>query len=268
MKGRLPAVREGPAPAKGGTDPTWGGHRGSDARWTREPHTPPYHLIMTISLAEELVLLAYNDDGAPQGTSMWMDYGIAGAHLVELALAERIEVRDGKVTVVDTTPTGSAPVDAALATIAAAARERKPQDWIYKLSGRARGPVLDNLVEAGVLERRAGRVLRIFPVTRYPAPDGGEPAAESARRQLMREAISDPAVDADARTMALCSLVVALDWVKPVFPELPARETKKRFKEMTETHWAGIAVGGFIQDIQAAVLMATIVMTTSVTAAS
>ncbi|WP_033342751.1 GOLPH3/VPS74 family protein [Catenuloplanes japonicus] len=217
---------------------------------------------MTISLAEELVLLAYNDDGAPQGTSTWMDYGIAGAHLVELALTERIEVRDGTVTVVDTTPTGAASVDAALVTIAADTKQRKPKDWIYRLSKRARGPVLDGLVEAGVLERREDRVMRIFPVTRYPSPDGTPPAAEVERRRLMREALENPA-DADARTMALCTLVEALDWVKPVFPDLPQRETKKRLKELGEAHWAGIAVGAFIKDIQVALIMTAVIATTA-----
>jgi hypothetical protein len=223
---------------------------------------------MTMSLAEELVLLAYNDDGAPQGTSIWMDYGIAGAHLVELALAERVEVRADRIVVVDPTPTGSPAVDAALATIAGDGKQRKPKDWIYRLSRNARGPVLDGLVGAGVLERRADRVLLVFPVTRYPAPEGGEPAAESERRRLMREAITDPAVEADARTIALCTLIDALDWVKPVFPELPARETKKRLKELGEAHWAGVAVGTFIKEIQAAVIMSTIVATTAVTTTS
>ncbi|MFI5841656.1 GPP34 family phosphoprotein [Catenuloplanes sp. NPDC051500] len=223
---------------------------------------------MTISLAEELVLLAYNNEGAPQGTSIWMDYGVAGAHLVELALAERIEVRDDRIAVIDPTPTGSPAVDAALATIVADDKPRKPKDWIYKLSKKARNPVLDGLVEAGVLERRADKVMLVFPVTRYPAPEGGEPAVESERRRLMREAIGDPAVEADARTIALCTLVDALDWVKPVFPELPTRETKKRLKEMGEAHWASVAVGTFIKEIQAAVIMSTIVATTAVTTIS
>lgn len=223
---------------------------------------------MTISLAEELVLLAYNDDGAPQGTSTWLDYGIAGAHLFELALAERIEIRDGKIAVIDPAPVGAAPVDAALAAIAADSKQRKAKDWIYKLSKKARGPVLDSLVESGLLERRADKVMLVFPVTRYPSPTGGESTAEAERRRLIRAAIADPAVEVDARTMALCTLIDALDWVRPVFPDLPARETKKRLKEMGEAHWAGVAVGTLIKEIQAVIIMSAVIATTAASSGS
>ncbi|MDQ0364620.1 GOLPH3/VPS74 family protein [Catenuloplanes indicus] len=218
---------------------------------------------MTISLAEELVLLAYNDEGIAYGTSTWLDYGVAGAHLVELALAERITLTGGKVDVIDTTPTGSPLADAALATIAADTKRRKPNDWVYRLSKKARQPVLDGLVTAGILEQRADRLMRIFPVTRYPAPHGVEPAVETERRRLLHAAIdgSDPAPD--TRTLVLCTLIDALDWEKRVFPDLPRRETKKRLKELGDTHWAGVAVGRLIKDLQIAIMMSAVVVTTA-----
>ncbi|MDR7276652.1 GOLPH3/VPS74 family protein [Catenuloplanes atrovinosus] len=221
---------------------------------------------MTISLAEELVLLAYNDEGSAYGMSTWLDYGVAGAHLVELALAERIELRDGRVTVIDATPTGSPPVDAALATIAADDKPRKAQDLIYRLSKRARTPVLDALVERGILERRAEKVLRIIPVTRYPSPDGGEPAVETERRRLMRAAVDGTDTTPDTRTLALCTLVHALDWERRVFPDLPKRETRKRLKELGEQHWAGVAVGRLVKELAA--LIASTVAAITVAAAA
>ncbi|GAB7039499.1 MULTISPECIES: GOLPH3/VPS74 family protein [Catenuloplanes] len=223
---------------------------------------------MTISLAEELVLLAYDDEGAASGTSTWLDYGIAGAHLVELALAERIALTDGRVDVVDATPTGSPRADAALATIAADAKRRKPDDWIYRLSKKARQPVLDELVGAGILERRADRVMRIFPVTRYPAPHGVEPVAETERRALLRAAIDGSDTAPDTRTLVLCTLIAALDWEKRVFPDLPRKETKKRLKELGESHWAGSAVGRLIKDLQAAIMMTTVTIAVAATAGS
>ena len=213
---------------------------------------------MTISLAEELVLLAYDDDGIAYGTSAWLDYGVAGAHLVELALAERIGIRDKTVQVLEPAPTGSPLADAALERIASDSKRRKPDNLIYRLSRGARKPVLAGLVAKGILEKRADRLLRIFPITRYSAPHGVEPAVETERRRLMRLAIEDRDSSPDARTLALCTLVGALGWEKRVFPDLPRRETKRRLEELSESQWAGVAVGRLVRDLQAALITATV----------
>ena len=73
-----------------------------------------------VALAEELLLLAYDDEtGKATMPRISLDLGMAAAVLVELALAGRVAYADGNLAVVDPTPTGEPIADAVLAKIAA-----------------------------------------------------------------------------------------------------------------------------------------------------
>src|SRR5262245_8530062 len=104
------------------------------------------------NLAEEIALLAYDDAGALRMGRPGFEYGLAGALLLELTLAERIDVVDGRVTVLDPKPTGHPVVDYALTTIDAD-KPRKPKDWVTRLSKGLPDRVLSVLVDEGVLRR-------------------------------------------------------------------------------------------------------------------
>ncbi|MFI5931798.1 GPP34 family phosphoprotein [Actinoplanes sp. NPDC051494] len=208
---------------------------------------------MTTSLAEEIVLIAYRDDGRAQGTGV-LDYGVGGAILQELALAGRIDAPGKKVVVTDPSPTGDPVADAALDRIAGD-KARKPKDWVYKLGRKARPGVLDALVSAGVLERRKDRFL-LIPYTRYPAPGGGEPPVETAMRDRLRTAVTS-SLTIEPRTAALIALVGALSWRKQVFADLPKGPVRDRLKELRTSTWASEATYQAVQEMQSAVLLAT-----------
>ena len=67
-----------------------------------------------MNLPAEFALLAYDDDGKPVTDGTHLDNGLGGALLLELALAEKVDVEDKKVVVVDPAPTGDPLVDQAL----------------------------------------------------------------------------------------------------------------------------------------------------------
>jgi hypothetical protein len=220
-----------------------------------------------MNLAEEFTLLAYADDGTPVTDGTHLDNGLGGAFLLELALAGRIDVRDKRVIVVDTNPTGDELVDEALARIAGDAKGRKPGYWVSKLAIDARPRVLGRLVAANVLTMEKDRVLGLFPRTKYPAAGGVEPPAETAARQRMRAAVvGEGAVD--PRTGALCTLVAATDLDRKVFADLERRRVKARLKEIGEGAWAAAAVQKAIEDIQVAIMVTIVASTTAVTAGS
>ena len=77
-----------------------------------------------LSLAEEIVLLSLDDEtGRPVGRGgMAPDLALAGALLMDLALAGRLDTDRDRVMVVNAAPTGDAVRDAALAAVAAPAR--------------------------------------------------------------------------------------------------------------------------------------------------
>src|SRR5688500_5350502 len=119
-----------------------------------------------LTLADELALLAYDDDGSRKLGQPALGYGLAGALLIELALARRVDVVGKKVTVLDPAPVGRPLLDQALARIADD-KPRKPAHWIEKLGKKLTEQVLDGLVAGGVLRREEDRVLLVFPRTRF-----------------------------------------------------------------------------------------------------
>ncbi|HEY7272523.1 MAG TPA: GPP34 family phosphoprotein [Actinoplanes sp.] len=220
-----------------------------------------------MNLAEEFTLLAYADEGTPVTDATRLDQGLGGAVLLELALAERLDIRNGKVAVRNPAPTGDSLTDDALARIAAEGKERKPGHWVQQFAKGTRGRVLDALVNRGVLRREQGKVLWVFPRTTYPAAHGVEPVAETEARGRMRSAVAASG-PVEPRTAALCALVAATGLERKVFADMDGKVVKTRLKEISEGSWAADAVKKSIAEVQAAVMVAVMAATTATTAAT
>jgi hypothetical protein len=223
-------------------------------------------------LADELLLLAYSDDGSAQLSQYSLDPGLAGAVLLELALAERFDVRDGRIVVADASPVGDPVLDGALARVAGDKKARKPSDWVQKLGENLRERLLDDLVAAGVLAREKDKVLGIFPRTRYPAAHGVEPPAETDTRQRLVAAL-DGGDPVPPRTAALAALVQAVGLAGSVFPGRREREVKERIATMTEAaladdRWASDGVRKAIEEVEAGIMVAVVTATTVTTTAA
>jgi Golgi phosphoprotein 3 (GPP34) len=215
---------------------------------------------MSLTLADLLLLIAYDDDGTRIGNSQAVDLGLGGAVLAELAIAGRIEVSHRRIRVVDTAPTGDPLLDGALAGIAAERRPRKPADLVGTLSRGLRATVLHRLVDQGILRREEGRVLWVFPRTRYPSATGLEPVAETDARGRLVLAV-DGGGPVEPRVAALCGLVKAVGLEGAVFPDRPRREIRRRLDAVAESDWASAAVRRAISEVDAAVV-ASIAATT------
>jgi hypothetical protein len=134
------------------------------------------------------------------------------------------------------------------------------------LAKDTRPRVLAKLVADGVLTVEKDRVLWVFPRTRYPSADGGEPVAETEARQRMRAALLGSGA-AEPRTAALCALVAATDLDRTVFADLDRKLVQARVKEISEGAWVATAVKKkTIEEIQAAVMIAIVASTTAATA--
>lgn len=217
---------------------------------------------METSLPEELLLIAYSDEGAMVASTEAVDCGLAGAVLMELMLADRLTLGKQVVTVTSGYPAGDPLLDDALARIRAASRPRPPREWVKQLRDGLRERVLERLVARGVLRRERDRVLWIFPRTRYPSATGAEPAVETDARHRLR-AMLDGSGPVDPRTAALGALVRAAGLDQEVFPELSGRERERRLAAAVATGWPDRAVQRAIKDLQDEV--ATMVATTAVT---
>ena len=214
-------------------------------------------------IAEDLLLLLYDDEsGKPITGAPGLDYALAGAVLIELTLLGRIdiagdgeEVKRGRLKVLDPSPTGEAILDERLAYVAAKPGKR-PKDQMGKLSKKLREQVLARLAERGVLEADQGKVLGLFPVTRWPAKD----ARHEAEVRTALDSVLKVGTQPDERTGALIALLSALNVVpKVVTDAVDKRALRKRAKEIAASDWAADAVKKAVAEMQAAVTTAVVV---------
>ncbi|MEV4518042.1 GPP34 family phosphoprotein [Dactylosporangium sp. NPDC049525] len=221
---------------------------------------------MRNGLADDFLLLALDDRGTNLVGDPGLDYGLAGALLLDLVLAGRLDLADSRVVVADPAPVGDPVADAALDRIAADTKPRKPDAWIQPLTDGLRARLLERQVEAGVLRVERDKVLWVFPRTRYSSATGAEPAVETAVRRELTDAV-DGTGAVPARTAALLGLVQAVGLAGKLFPGRDGKALKARLDEIAEGNWAADAVRESIAQLQAmigsmaAVSVATMVAT-------
>ncbi|MER6513365.1 GPP34 family phosphoprotein [Nonomuraea sp. NPDC001636] len=201
---------------------------------------------MTVTIAEELLLLALDEEEGKQLIGgVQLHPALGGAILAELAAAGRVELADDKVTVTDPTPLGDAELDAALARMAEDGKARKPAWWVQRLqSDKLRRRLLTRLAEAGVLAEERGRILGVFPTTRWPEAD---PQVEADVRERVTAVLAG--ADPDERTATLIAIMHAAKLDRKAFPGAD----RGRVKEIAEGEWAGQAVAKTIAAITAAI---------------
>ncbi|MFI6324683.1 GPP34 family phosphoprotein [Nonomuraea sp. NPDC050556] len=216
---------------------------------------------MNVTIAEEVLLLAHSEDEGKQLIgSNELDAALGGAILAELALAGRIEFSAKKVRLTDAAPVGEQELDATLARIAEDGKERKPEWWVGKLhSSKLRKRLLTHLADTGVLSEQRGKVLGIFPTTRWPEADG---RVEGEVRERVASALGG--ADPSERTAVLIAVLHAAKLDRKAFPEA----SKERIKEITEGGWAGEAVAKTIASINAAIAVASTAAVIAATTAS
>ena len=223
---------------------------------------------MQTLIAEDLLLLLLDDEKGTLAAADKIQPLLGGAPLLELALAERVEVAEkarrwswAKV-VVTGTPLGEPVLDEALARVAE--KPRTAQDLVTRLGKGTKDRLLDRLVERGMVERHAGRVLGIVPRTTWPARDARH---EESVRALLQGALVQ-GLTPDARTSALIALLAAIDHAHKVVDRggLPARTVKARAKEISQGAWAAKAVRDAVAATQAAI--ATSIAATATVAGS
>jgi hypothetical protein len=199
----------------------------------------------TVSMAEELLLLAYREDtGRPWIGSVELDAAVAGTLLAELATCGRIALDGKQVVVADPTPPGDEELDAALARMAAEARRRRPDWWVGKLKGsKLRKRLITRLTTRGILTQQRVRILGVFPAWRFPALD---PGAGRAVRDRIADVLAG--AEPDARTAALLAVLHAAKLDRKVFPDAD----RGRIAQITEGDWVGDAVRRAINAAHAA----------------
>jgi len=145
-----------------------------------------------LSLPDEIVLLTLDDESGRsigrQGLAASL--ALAGAVMMELALAGRLDTDRNRLEILDVTSIGDGVLDAALALITNAKDSRGALMLLAREEAGLRPAVLAALVERGLLKRVEGRVLLVFPERRYPKPED-RPEPREVRARLIRSVATD-----------------------------------------------------------------------------
>lgn len=210
-------------------------------------------------IAEDLLLLLLDDDSGKLTGTTFLDTGIGGALLVELALGGAVEVVKGEGmwarSKVHPVP-GVTPDDPVLVEAMAlvSEKERTAQDLVARLGKKRRDPLLERLEGKGILQRHEDKVMGLFPRKRWPAVDSSHEA--DVRRRLGDALVRG--VQPEERTAALVALLSALGLAHKVVDRegLPAGEVRKRAKTIADGDWAAKAVKDAVAAAQAAMMAA------------
>jgi hypothetical protein len=217
-------------------------------------------------IAEDLLLLLTDDESGRLVTSaQHVDAALAGATVLELALAGRVALtgesdagRPGRIRVVDPSSTGDEVLDHTLGILAA--REGgKPASVLGPLGKDLRARLYERLAGRGLVHAQEGRVLGVIPTHRWPTADSSHEA--EVRRgitlALQREEVTDPTVG------ALVSLLHALRCEHRVVDAdalgLSRGELRRRAAAVATAGWASEAVHQAVEDLNAAVAAAVVV---------
>lgn len=212
-------------------------------------------------IAEDLLLLATDDaTGKTTVSSSQLDPALAGAVLMELVMLERVNLegddRKAKVVVLNPAPSGDPVIDAALQSLADKGPV-KPSQAISVLGKGLRDRLNGSLEKRGILRRESGRVLGLFPTTRWPAQDAG---FEARVRGAVGAALL-MGVEPDGRTAAIISVLTAADMLRTVVDKPDLKVAKARGKEIGQGNWASDSVRKVIQEAQTAITTAVMVTT-------
>ncbi len=164
-------------------------------------------------LAEDLLLLAARPGGRLPIPGN-LRFGLAGAELVRLAAAGRVDVVRGRIVVHDTAPTGDSLLDEALASMAGRAHRPTANSWVARDRRGLVKRYLARAEAAGTIRADRRTIARLIPVTRWTVLDAGR--AAQARARLAAVAASTGAVD--PAQAALAGLAGAIDVTRRVFP--------------------------------------------------
>lgn len=225
---------------------------------------------MGLLIAEDLLLLLLDDEKGTMQT-YYPQTALGGGVLLELALTGAVVVEEKsrvwRTTKVRPVP-DHVPEDEVLRTAydLVGEKERGAQELVDKLGKGLQKQLAERLVGRGLLERDEGKVLGLFPRTRWPAADASH--EREVRRALTAALVQG--VTPDERTSALIALLAALDKAHQVVDRdgLPAKEVKRRAKEISEGAWAAQAVRDAINASVAAIAAATTAASVAATSGS
>ncbi len=225
---------------------------------------------LELNLLEKYLLIALDDDkGSFVNDSIHLHYGFAGAILLELAIRNKIEVYGEKILLKERSTEKEIALNKAieLLTEEGGMSSKECVNKLAKKASEFKNDTLQKLINKGVLEKKEGKILWIFPNDKYPTQNN---LPENKLRSRLNDVVlRDKKPDAD--DIMLLSLINVSNLTKEAFRDASdLKAIKKRIEEMTSDMKLSQVINSSIREIQAAIMIAitTAVVVTTVTSSN
>jgi Golgi phosphoprotein 3 (GPP34) len=199
-----------------------------------------------VTIPEELLLLALDPRTGTTAQPQSLDLGLAGAQLVELALAGRIAPDGDRIAVVYPRPTGDPTLDSALELLRRRGSPVRAITWIGGPRLGLRQTYLAHLERCNMVHAAPGQLCGMLPTTRYQATDN---AVNREIRARLDSAIRT-GTPSDPRTAALAALAHAVGLGKYLYPGNEGRSSRSRLRELIRYDPMGGLVAHAVIDVQ------------------
>lgn len=222
-----------------------------------------------LTLSEKLLLLGLHDEKGSVvfSASTALPYGLAGALLVELYLAKRIDFVGKLIKVVNPKPTDNELLNETLTLIRSSDKARNAKYWIntiYAKVKKIQQRLADHLVKKSVLSKEEHSFLWVINYNRYPTLD--EKPEQDIRSHIKNIVFNGkPANEED---IALLSLVQACELVSEVFEKKDCSTAKERIEELAKEQSVGKAISQTMEELMAAITMIIVATTVATTVTS
>ena len=214
-----------------------------------------------LSLTEELFLLSLREKKDTVGLpySAALPYALAGAMLVELALAGRIRLNKEKrvVPIGELQPVDDPRLNDLLALIFEPGKPQKITHWIMVAAGKGKRlekVMLAELISQGILREEEKKVLWVIPYMEYSQKDA---SAKYQRKQHLRDIVLAGQIP-DQQAVALLSLMKAIDMLDHIFTLDEIKAAGKRVNEIVKDEAVGKAVIEILDTISSAAVAAAL----------
>lgn len=218
------------------------------------------------NLYESFILLALDRlKGKFLIDSLSLNYGLAGALLLQLTKDELISVEQKKIVVKNNGSRENKILDDCLTLIKSSRKIRSAKYWVNKIGSRAgkyKIQILNDLVDKRILSVKKRKVLWIFTITNYPVIDNTQ--IDEVKNRLVDIVLNYRKPELDE--LLMLSLVNSCKLTRIIFPNKnDHKKANERLKELTKNIEIGETIAQTIKEIQAAVIVAS---TTAAIAAS
>jgi len=217
----------------------------------------------SLSLPEEIMLLALHDQKGTTGMESMYQYAIGGAALAELLLRERIRLETSKrktVDLVNAKPVGDPFLDECLVKLVDAKKPAAAQTWVSRFAGvkNLKHLLAERLCDRGILRADKDKVMLLFSRRIYPEID---PQPERALVEKLRQAIFTENNHLDPRTVVLVALANSASLLNNVFDKKDLKARKNRIERVVEGNAMAEATKEAMEAVQAAIMVAVILPT-------